>query len=67
MPIAPPTPAEAELMHRPMSFGRNKPLLLGCRTASGELIDCVVKLSACLEGLAPMKRSNGGCRRSKRG
>jgi len=54
MTIAPPVPAEAEVMHRRMSAGRNKPLLLGCRAASGELVDCVVKLSACLESVAPL-------------
>lgn len=54
MPIVPPIPTEAEDFHREMSAGRNKPLLLGCRTASGEMVECVVKLSACLEGMAPL-------------
>lgn len=54
MPIVAPTPAEAEIFHREMSSGRNKPLLLGCRTASGEMVDCVVKLSARLGGMAPL-------------
>lgn len=54
MAIEAPIRAEAELLHRPMTSGRNKALLLGCRTTAGAPVDCVVKLSACLGGTAPV-------------
>jgi hypothetical protein len=61
MTIEGPICVEAEVMHRPMTSGRNKPVLLGCRTSGGASVQCVVKFAECLQGRAPVPYLSEWC------
>ena len=42
--------AEAELFVRAIETGRNKPIIVGARQQDGDMVHCVVKLAARMEG-----------------
>jgi hypothetical protein len=54
MIVQAPVCVEAEVMHRAMTSGRNKAVLLGCRAGDGTVMDCVLKFADCLNGMAPI-------------
>lgn len=54
MVVEAPASVKAEVFHKAMSSGRNEPVLLGCRTSKGAMVDCVVKLAERLGGRAPL-------------